>query len=284
MVFGVSTMAFKNRVLRVEQLEKLRKARYRHIELFANRPHLDYRDRGLTKDIAGWFNANGMPPPSVHMPFYEQVGPSSIRPISALASEERLRLDALDELKRALELSDRMPLSYVVIHLGTLHQEFHPVAFDHAYAMVDTIRSFAGVEILIENIPNEISTLERIRKFTHAARLPDVRICYDTGHGHLQGPIPRLEGVAAIHLNDNGRELDDHLWPFEGTLDWPRLIEEIAMSDYHGPMVFEVHDEDVERGWDHRARIQDLLAQARSSLDEFREKYGLRRNDDDDLH
>ena len=78
--------------------------------------------------------------------------------------------------------------------------------------------------------------------------------------------------------------MDDHLWPFEGTLDWPRLIEEIVVSDYDGPMVFEVDDEDVERGWDHRARIEDMLAEARSSLDEFREKHGLRRNDDDDLH
>ncbi len=284
MVFGVSTLAFKNRELRVKQLEQLRSAGYRHIELFANRPHLDYHDRGNAKDIAGWFNANGMPPPSLHMPFYEQVGPRRVRWISALAPGERDRLEALDELKRALELSDWMPLSYVVIHLGTPHDQFRPVAFDHAHVLVETIRMFADVEILIENIPNDISSLERIREFADVARLPDVRICYDTGHGHLQGSVPRLEHVAAIHLNDNGRELDDHLWPFEGTLDWPRLIEELAVSNFHGPMVFEVHDEHVELGWDHRARIEDLLAQARSSLDEFRDKYGLRRKDDDDLH
>lgn len=283
MFFGISTLAFKNRKLSVEQLEQLRKAGYRHIELFANRPHFDYHDRTLMKDIAGWFNANGMPPPSLHMPFFERIGTNSIRSISALTPEKVHRMDALDELKRALELSDWTPISYVVIHLGTIHQIFHPVALDHAYTMIDTIRKFAGVEILIENIPNEISTLERIREFTDVARLPDVRICYDTGHGQLQGPVPRLERVAAIHLNDNGGELDDHLWPFEGTINWPRLIEEIVLSDYHGSMVFEVHDEGIERGWEQRARIEELLVDARLSLNEFRKKHHFRR-DDDDLH
>lgn len=284
MVFGASTFAFRNRLLSVGQLEQIKKEGYRHIELFANRPHLNYRDRNLLKEIAAWFKENGMPSPSLHMPFYEKVSPRAINWLSVLDSGARQRQHAHDELKRALELSDFISLSHIVLHLGNPNEEFHPIAFDYGYAAINMIQGFANVEILIENISNEISKIDKIREFIKVAQLSNVQICYDTGHGHLQGPLPDLENVAAIHVNDNRCELDAHLWPFEGTVDWPKLIEAISMSNYDGPMVFEVDDEDLTEGSNNKNRIEDLLAQARSSINEFRENHGLRRDDENNLY
>ena len=81
--------------------------------------------------------------------------------------------------------------------------------------------------------------MERLREFLTLAQLPDIRICYDTGHGVLQGPLPRLAGVGAIHLSDNNGDSDDHLWPFEGKLNWPEFVTELVRSGFEGPMVFE---------------------------------------------
>ena len=281
--YGISTFAFENRELDIHLLRKIFAAGYRHIELVANRPHLDYHNRSLQKEVANWFLSNELPPPSLHLPFEERLGPKRVLPISALAPEERRRNAAIDEIKRALEISDRMSLAGVVLHLGVPGQGFGPVDFDHAYTVVEAIRAFAGVDVLIENIPNDISTLERIREFIDVARLRDVHICYDSGHGHLEGPLGQLDRVAAIHIHDNHGELDDHLWPFDGTLNWARFVEELVMSDYHGPMIFEVSDERIERGWKTVERLEDLLGQARSSPDEFRMKHDLR-SDNSDLH
>ena len=41
-----------------------------------------------------------------------------------------------------------MGLTFVVLHLGNPGQEFNPVVFDHAYAAIATIQSFAGTRVL----------------------------------------------------------------------------------------------------------------------------------------
>ena len=52
---------------------------------------------------------------------------------------------AVDEIKRALELTDYITPSYVVMHLGNPDDKFTPVAFEYAYAMIAQIHAFAGV-------------------------------------------------------------------------------------------------------------------------------------------
>ena len=64
---------------------------------------------------------------------------------------------------------------------------------------------------------------------------------------------------------------------------WARLAKEMVTSDYKGPMIFEVSDERIERGWEVVERFENLLAEARSSPDEFGMKHALR-SDDSDLH
>src|SRR5260370_20069796 len=98
----------------------------------------------------------------MHLPFIENVGPKERRLISVLEPERRHRESAIDEIKRALELSDHVSLSYVVMHLGNPRDAFNPVAFEYAYAAVSHVRAFAYIAVIIENIPNEISTFERL--------------------------------------------------------------------------------------------------------------------------
>src|SRR5262249_48897103 len=165
MQFGISTQIYRGQPVTVDLLESIRRAGYEHLELFCNRPHLNFHDRGLLRAIGRWFNENSLPSPSLHLPFVENVGPAQRIWISVVEPERRNREAALDEIKRALELADQVSLSHVVLHLGNPREKFSPVVFDHAYAAISHIRAFAGVDVLIENIPNDISTLERIEEF-----------------------------------------------------------------------------------------------------------------------
>lgn len=273
MEFGISTYSFCNEELTPRLLDRLRLAGFSHLELFANRPHLDYHDRAVGRSIAAFFKTHELPPPSLHLPYFEAVGSKSIRPISPLVAGKRARGEAIDEVKRALELTDRMSIAYVVIHLGVPGEQFNPVHFDRAYALIHTISSFSGIGILIENIANEISTPDRIREFLETARLPDVGICYDSGHGQLAGSPVELERVGAIHLNDNNGQEDTHLWPFEGKGRWDRMVEELVGADYHGPLVFEVAGNDFDRAHEAGRRLESLVHEARTSPEEFRDKY-----------
>jgi len=273
MEFGISTQIHRQQPVTVGLLESIRKAGYERFELFCNRPHLDFHDSGLLRSLGRWFRENALPPPSIHLPFVEHIGPKQKMWISPLASERRDRESALDEFKRVLELAEHVTPSYVVIHLGNPGDAFHPMAFDYAYAAIAQIRTFAGVRIMIENIPNEISTIERIQEFKTAADVPDLGICYDTGHGHLQGVTKGFEHIHTTHIHDNHGQRDEHLWPFEGALDWPALIERLIVAKYRGPFIFETRGGDPTKGAQSRSRLQELWDEAHSSLEEFRLKY-----------
>ena len=273
MQFGISTQIYRGQPVTVDLLESIRKAGYNRLELFCNRPHLDFHNRSLLRAIGRWFQENALPSPSLHLPFVENVGPTQRIWISVLEPEKRYREAALDEIKRSLELSDYVPLDYVVMHLGNPKEKFTPVAFEYAYAAIAQIRSFAGVEILLENIPNEISTLERIEEFKRLSEVPEIGICYDTGHGHIQGVDAAFENIRTTHVHDNNGEKDEHLWPFEGTLDWPALVEKLVLANYKGPLMFEARGEELSKGHEVISRLEELWHEAQNSIEEYRLKY-----------
>jgi sugar phosphate isomerase/epimerase len=278
MEFGVSTQFYRNQPVTVDLLEALRRAGYNRFELFCNRPHFDFHDRGLMRSVGRWFEENRLPPPSMHLPFLEGSG-TDRRWISALEPERRHRAAAIDEIKRSLELADWIRPEYVVLHLGNPGEPFNPVAFEYAFAVIFQIRHFSGVNVMLENIPNGISTIERIQEFRRVSDLPDVGICYDTGHGHLQGTPGDLNFVDATHIHDNLGERDDHLWPFDGKIDWPALIEKLVLAKYSGHFVFEARGDDIHKGAGARSRLLDLWQEAHDSIEEYRVKYKLVKNE-----
>ena len=277
MEFGVSTQFYRNRPVTVDVLESLRRAGYNRLELFCNRPHFDFHDRSLMRSVGRWFDENRLPPPSIHLPFLEGTG-TDRRWISALEPERRQRAAAIDEIKRSLELTDWIRPEYVVLHLGNPGEAFTPVAFEYAFAVIFQIRQFSGVNIMLENIPNGISTIERIQEFRRVSDLPDVGICYDTGHGHLQGAAADLDFVDATHIHDNHGERDDHLWPFDGKIDWPALIEKLVLAKYSGHFMFEARGDDIHKGDGVRSRLLDLWQEAQHSIEEYRVKHKLVKN------
>src|SRR5439155_26952550 len=94
--FGISTQFYRKQPVNADLLEALRKAGYQRIELFCNRPHLDFHDRNILRSIGRWFEENDMPAPSFHLPFIEDSG-TERRWISPLDPERRHRESALDE-------------------------------------------------------------------------------------------------------------------------------------------------------------------------------------------
>jgi sugar phosphate isomerase/epimerase len=275
MQFGISTQIHRRRTVTVDMLESIRREGFERFELFCVRPHFDFHDRSLMRSIGRWFQENALPAPSFHLPFMENVGPTQKIWLSVLEPERRYREAAMDEIKRSLELADQLRPAYVVMHLGNPGDAFSPVSFDFAYAAIAEIRAFAGVPVMIENIPNDISTVARIEEFKAVAQISDIGICYDTGHGHLQGNTNGFELIHTTHVHDNNGGKDEHLWPFEGTLDWPALIEKLFLAKYEGPFIFETRGDDVSKGAEARSRLNDLWDEAADSIEEFRLKHKL---------
>src|SRR5262245_4083600 len=117
MDFGISTRCFGTTALTLNLLERLRRAEFQSIELHATLPGFNYQNRSLVRSVARWFGENELPPPSLHLPFGQAEE-------DLIASRPVERQRALDEIKRCLELSDLLPLPFVVLHLGAPGQKF----------------------------------------------------------------------------------------------------------------------------------------------------------------
>jgi len=277
MNFGISTRCFGSSTLTPQNLDRLMDADFTQFELHAARPAFDYHDRGFIRSITAWFQDKPLPRPALHLPFEEDSGHGRKRMLPLLNPERRMREQAMDEMKRCLEIVERLPVAYVVLHLGAPGEAFSPAKFDLAYSAIAMMQMFAGVHILLETLPNEMGTPDRLREFLTVAQVADVGICYDTGHGRLQEPKSglNLNSVEAIHLNDNVGIDDEHLWPFEGSINWPAFAETLTLSKFAGPLILEAGNAELGKAVEYRSRLKDLLQEAANSIEEFRLKYEL---------
>ena len=71
----------------------------------------------------------------------------------------------MDEIKRALEIAEQIPFKFLIQHLGTTKANPSTSASSKLrMTSIEHLRAFAkplGVRILLENIPNELSTPDK---------------------------------------------------------------------------------------------------------------------------
>lgn len=250
MKYGLSTRLFAGERLSSRLLDRILESGFPEIEVFAAREHLDYRDPNHSRDLGQWFSDFNVRLHSLHAPLCSEPGAGrrSGFMISVAYLERRWRIDSMDEIKRALEVAERAPFRYLVLHLGLEGEEYSLDKFDAAFTSIEHLRIFAkerAVGLLLENTPSELGNPMRLMEFLNYTRLDDVGICFDAGHAHLTGGA--LEGlrqvkdrVVTAHLHDNHGEKDEHLLPMlaapgqaqigKNGIDWPRLIAEMAKA------------------------------------------------------
>jgi sugar phosphate isomerase/epimerase len=251
MEFALSTFMFVNERLGSHILDQILGAGFREIEIFAARQHFDYQDTNHVRDVAQWFSDHGVGLHSVHAPLYDDTdwGRLGGLAISVAHLERRLRIQSMDEIKRAIDIADQLPFRYLVLHMGLPEEDYELAKFDAALTSLEHLKIYAkerGVQVLLENIPNQLSTPERLLQFLHYTRL-DLKICFDTGHAHMTGGVQpafeTLKGrIVSTHVHDNCREKDDHLMPFDGEINWVETVRDFRSLDGQFPILFELHD------------------------------------------
>jgi sugar phosphate isomerase/epimerase len=252
MEFGLSTYFYVGERLSPHILDQILATGVRLIEIFAARQHLDYHDVNQVGDVAQWFRDHGLELFSLHAPLYSDFdwGRSGGPALSITYLERRQRIESMEEIKRALEVAERLPFRYLVLHMGQEREEYELAKFDAALTCLEHLKIFAkerGVQILLENIPNEVSTPERLLEFIEYTRLHEVKFCFDVGHAHMVGDVAAAfallkDGVLSAHVHDNRGEKDDHLFPFDGEIDWPRTMRDFRSVDGQFPLMLELRN------------------------------------------
>jgi sugar phosphate isomerase/epimerase len=230
----LSTYLFVRRKLGPPIIDAAAQSGFSAIELFCAREHFDYQSLSDGRALGAWLDANSLALHAVHAPTHRDQAPSreSGSPISISDPERVRRLEAVDEIKRALDLAECVPFPILVLHVATSRDPDEPRRWDAAFNSIEHLALFAkqrGVTIALENTPGELPTPANLRRFLDQTRLTDVRFCLDVGHAHIGGGIgvaleSMRERVVTAHIHDNHGEKDEHLLPFDGTIDWPATL------------------------------------------------------------
>jgi sugar phosphate isomerase/epimerase len=249
----LSTYRYVNQPLTASLLADISEAGMASVEIFCAPQHFSYRAPERVRELADALGEYRLELHALHSPTERDMAPGreSGVAISICDTERIRRLDAMDEIKRALEVAESIPFKFLVQHLGHGRQMADPRKTDAAFSSLEHLSVFAkarGVTIALENRQDELGSPSSLQHFITDTHLHDLRLCFDTGHAHVEAGVESgfdmmRDRVATTHVHDNHGEKDEHLLPFEGTIDWESTLGAFSAAPEALPIVLELKEQ-----------------------------------------
>ncbi|MGC9158414.1 MAG: sugar phosphate isomerase/epimerase family protein [Terracidiphilus sp.] len=266
----LSTHVFMNQRLHPGLLEQAGRLGVQAVEIFAARQHFDYTSREHVAELAGWFASNSLEAWSMHAPLYpdREMGRSGAPAVNLLHPEKSRRIDAMDEIKRALETAEHIPFRNLIVHLGERNDEWSQRSIEYAFTALEHLGAFAhplGVRPLVENLTSAPTTPEHLMEILESGHLDGIGVCLDLGHAHItvgvRAAISAFSGrIVSVHAHDNHGAKDEHLLPGDGTIDWPAAAAGLNAQTAPPAIVLELHTQLAEEPAALPGRIQKAFA------------------------
>jgi sugar phosphate isomerase/epimerase len=266
----LSTHIFLNHRLHPGLLELAERAGAQGAEIFAARQHFDYTRREDVAELAEWFRSSALQPFSMHAPIFadREMGRGGAAALNLLHPEKARRIDAMDEIKRALETAEHIPLRNMIVHLGERDDAWSPRTIEYALTALEHLSAFAaplGVRILVENLLNDATTPEHLLTILETGHLDRAGVCLDLGHAHMTaGTVESIailgKRIVSVHVHDNKGTKDEHLWPGDGAIDWPATANTLRALAAPPAVVLEISGAFAEPHADLPARIAQAFA------------------------
>ena len=283
----LSTYPFISRKVVPELLGHIKQAGFDGVELFCSRSHFDYTSSAEIEAMGDALRANELTLESLHAPTSRDVSATREggQPLSICEVERVRRVEAMDELKRAIDVAESLPYSRMILHMGGSRETADPRKRDAAFSTLEHLILHAhhcGVTLCIENTPSEMGDPLYLRAFVDETRLSGLRFNFDTGHANLCDGVegerlsrsfePLRELVMSVHLHDNHGDKDEHLPPYEGAIDWAAAVKLLKTSPEAAalPITLELKEKIGAEG----VGVAEVLEAARASMDKFEEEWG----------
>jgi sugar phosphate isomerase/epimerase len=281
----LSTYLFVSRKLTRELLGNIAEAGFQGIEIFCSRAHFDYSSKAEVREMAHALNDHRLSLASLHAPTSRDLSATreSGQPLSICEVERVRRVEAMDELKRAIDVAEELPFPRMVFHMGGPRETHDMRKRDAAFSTLEHLilhARHAGVTICVENTTSEMGDPAYLRAFVDETRLSGLRFNFDIGHAHLadgeeaqrieKSFAPLRELVAGVHIHDNHGDKDEHLPPYDGTINWSAAIQTLKTAPAADlPLLLELK----EKIGPDAPSPQHQLDTARKSMDRFEEAW-----------
>jgi sugar phosphate isomerase/epimerase len=284
--FGVSTHLYHEERLQNTHLFEIAAHGFEAVEVFATRSHFDYHDGAAVQSLRTWLADAQLTLHSVHAPITDVFANGKAqRTFSTAARDPESRAATLREIGAAVNMARVVPFQFLVVHLGVPQAQQPPPddnIRDAAIRSVEEIYALAeplGVRVALEVMGNNLSTAPDLIDFLeHSFEGADLGICMDVGHAHLLGDTPEAiettsEFLLTTHIHDNRRQSDDHLVPFQGSINWAATVMAFEKIGYDGVLMYEVKAAEstratLERAVAARRRLEGLMVDS-SQLSAF---------------
>jgi sugar phosphate isomerase/epimerase len=235
MLRALSTHLFLNQRLHPGLLELAGRSGVEAVEIFAARQHFDYTSREHVRELGDWFRSNSLQAFSLHAPLWPdyEMGRAGAPAVNVIHPEKARRINAMDEIKRALETAEHVPFRNMVVHLGERDDGWSQRTMEFAEAALEHLGAFArplGVRVLVENLLSDPTTPEHLITILDQGHLDGIGVCLDLGHAHVTVGVAEAFSVlgnriVSMHVHDNHGMKDEHLWPGDGSVDWKVVRE-----------------------------------------------------------
>lgn len=281
----LSTYLFVSHRLTPELLGQIAEAGFEALEIFATRSHFDYTTKQEVQAMASALSQRGLALASLHAPTSRDL--SATReggaPLCITEVERVRRVEAMDELKRVIDVAEDLPYSRLILHMGGPRETADPRKRDAAFSSLEHLvlhARHAGVTIAVENTTSEMGDPAYLRAFVDETRLAGLRFNFDVGHAYLADGAeteriekafsPLRELVVSAHIHDNHGEKDEHLPPYDGSIDWESAVKILRSApEPNLPLTLELK----EKTGPESLSASEQLSAASASLDRFEREW-----------
>lgn len=284
----LSTYLFASKKLTRELLAQFHASGFQAVEIFATRSHFDYATKAEVRTTAQALADNHLQLTSLHAPTTRDldVNREGASPLSVTEVERVRRVEAMDELKRVIDVAEDLPFPRLILHMGNSRETSDPRKRDAAFSSLEHLilhAKHAGVTICVENTTSEMGEPAYLRSFVDETRLTGLRFNFDVGHAFLaEGPQeeriaksfePLRELIVSAHIHDNHSEKDEHLPPYDGSIDWPPALALLksAPDGAQLPLTLELK----EKTGPDAPFLSDQLIAAAKSLDRVEQAWAI---------
>ncbi len=243
----------------LDSMKRLKKVGFDAIDLNisdAGKPFFRLGDndwREWMEDVINLSRELNLPITQSHAPFYNALIPEN--PKAELWEKM---------IKRAIEASGMAGVPWIVMHPGTYPDDSYEFKeskrrnYEYFMPYLELASKY-GCGIAIENMADNIvktylrpSTVYCSRHvelvdLVDSFHTDNVGICWDFGHANLMGLDQREalrymgKRLKATHVADNSGYNDDHIMPFQGTIDWRGIVPVLTEIGYEGDFTYEIH-------------------------------------------
>ena len=148
---------------------------------------------------------------------------------------------ALENFFRCIDNCHKLQIPMLVVHCSPEYEPNFAVGIKRMERLVEYAQN-RGIQIAYENTSSEEYLVRTLRHFEGCDA---VGYCYDSGHEAFCTPgsrfLPQLgHRLIYTHFNDNYLDGDHHLLPWDGKIDFDRIVGELRDTDYQGVIAMEV--------------------------------------------